>query len=220
VVKNSRDCNYISKDKPMLGGTIIVFRSELHAVYIKAVLLISLLFVSGCKDSSRSDSSVDVEKNVEAANEFIDAFYSFNSDELESTLAYAEESKPSILYYQGWAEGGNYEIIDRHQCVARNDSLVICPVTVKDDLIGALEIDFYVTDTFHVTVIKGMIKSVTTSSNDPPLYHEALDWVRQNRPQLLEEPCRGIWEGGPTPGDCVRAMVKGYAEFIALKRNN
>ena len=82
------------------------------------------------------------------------------------------------------------------------------------------EIDFSVTDTFHVTVINGGINSVTTSSNDPPLFHEARDWVRQNRPQLLEEPCRGIWEGGPTPGDCVRAMVKGYAEFIALKKNN
>jgi hypothetical protein len=161
-----------------------------------------------------------VGKNVAAANEFIDAFYSFNSDELESTLTYAEESKPSILYYQGWAEGGNYEIIDRHPCIAKYDSLVICPVTVKDDLIVALEIDFFVTDTFHVTVKKGRILSVTTSSNDPPLYHEARDWVRQNRPELIEEPCRGIWEGGPTPGECVRAMVKGYTEFIAIKKSD
>ena len=189
-------------------------------MYIKAVKLMSLLFVSGCKDSSRSDSSVEVEKNVAAANEFIDAFYSFNSDELESTLAYAEESKPSILYYQGWAEGGNYEIIERHPCVARNDSLVLCPVTVKDDLIGALEIDFYVTDTFHVTVKKGRILSVTTSSNDPPLFYEARDWVRQNRPELIEEPCRGIGEGGPTPGECVRAMVKGYTEYVAIEKIN
>ena len=198
----------------------MVFRLEMREVYIKAVILISLLLVFGCKDSPHSDAEVDVEKNIAAANEFIDAFYSFNSGELESALEYAEESKPSILYYQGWAEGGNYEIIDRHPCVAMNDSLVICPVTVKDDLIVALEIDFNVTDTFHVTVINERILSVTTSSNDPPLYHEARDWVRQNRPQLIEEPCRGIWEGGPTPGECVRAMVKGYTEFIAIKKIN
>lgn len=98
--------------------------------------------------------------------------------------------------------------------------MVICPVTVKDDLIGALEIDFNVTDTFHVTVKKERILSVTTSSNDPPLFHEARDWVRQNRPRLIEEPCRGIWEGGPTPGECVRAMVKGYTEFIAVQKSN
>ncbi|MGB5849582.1 MAG: hypothetical protein WBH40_13900 [Ignavibacteriaceae bacterium] len=198
----------------------MVFRSEMREVYIKAIILVSLLFVSGCKDSSHSDSEFDVEKNVAAANEFIDAFYSFNSDELEFTLKYAEESKPSILYYQGWAEGGNYEIIDRHPCVAKNDSLVICPVTVKDDLIGALEIDFNVTDTFHVKVINERIISVTTSSNDPPLYHEAREWVRQNRSRLIEEPCRGMWEGGPTPAECCRAMVKAYAEFIAIKKIN
>ena len=128
------------------------FMSEMNEVYIKAVLLVFLLLVFGCKDSSHSDAEDELHKNVAAANEFIDAFYSFNSDELESTLAYAEESKPSIMYYQGWAEGGNYEIIERHPCVARNDSMVICPVTVKDDLIGALEIDFNVTDTFHVKV--------------------------------------------------------------------
>jgi hypothetical protein len=93
-------------------------------------------------------------------------------------------------------------------------------VTVKDDLIIALEIDFFVTDTFHVTVKNGQILSVTTSSNDPPLYHEARDWVRQNRPKLIEEPCRGAREGGPTPGECVRAMVKGYTEFIAVKKIN
>jgi hypothetical protein len=192
----------------------------MNEVYIKAVILMFLLFVSGCKDSSHSDSEIDVDKNVAAANEFTDAFYSFNSDELESTLEYAEESKPSILYYQGWAEGGNYKVIERHPFVAKNDSLVICPVTVKDDLIGALELDFNVTDTSHVKVISGRILSVTTSSNDPPLFHEAREWVRQNRPQLIEESCKGMWEGGPTPGECVRAMVKGYAEFIAIKKSN
>jgi hypothetical protein len=189
-------------------------------MYIKAVILVSLLFVFGCKDSPQSDADVVVEKNIAAANEFIDAFYSFDSDKLESTLTYAEESKPSILYYQGWAEGGNYAIIDRHLCVVKNDSLVICPVTVKDDLIVALEIDFFVTDTFHVKVINGRILSVTTSSNDPPLFHEAREWVRQNRPELIEEPCRGMWEGGPTPDECCRAMVKGFAEFIAIKKIN
>ena len=192
----------------------------MNKMYIKEAIIVSLVFISGCRDASHSDSSVDVEKNVVAADEFIDAFYSFNSDSLKSVLKYAQTSRPSILYYQGWAEGGNYEIIERHPCAARNDSLVICPVTVKDDLIGALEIDFNVTDTFHIKVINGRILSVNTSSNDPPLFHEAREWVSQNRPGLIEEPCRGIWEGGPTPGECVRAMVKGYAEFLATRKNN
>lgn len=65
-------------------------------MYIKAVILISLLFVSGCKDSPHSDAEVDVEKNIAAANEFIDAFYSFNSGELESALEYAKN--PNLPY--------------------------------------------------------------------------------------------------------------------------
>lgn len=192
----------------------------MNKMYIKEAIIVSLVFLSSCKNSSPSDSWVDEEKNVVTANKFVDAFYSFSADKLKSILIYAEESKPVILYYQGWAEGGNYEIIERHPCVVRNDSLVICPVTVKDDLIGALEIDFNVTDTFHITVINGRILSVNTSSNDPPLFLEARDWVRQNRPDLIEEPCQGAWKGGPTPSDCVRAMVEGYAEFLAARENN
>jgi len=170
--------------------------------------------------SDSSNSSSEVDKNLAVANEFIDAFYSFNSDRLDSVLVYAQESKNSILYYQGWAEGGNYEVIERHLCVVNNDSLVICPVTVKDDLIGALEIDFNVTDTFHLKVINGRLLSVTTSSNDPSLFHEAYEWAIENHPELMEGPCSGMWEGGPTPDDCCRAMVKAYAEFLAIKKFN
>ena len=189
-----------------------IIKVRLIPDYIKIIIIAFLVLMFGCKDSS-----VGVEKNTVAANEFIDAFYSFNSDKLASTLMYAEKSKPSILYYQGWAEGGNYEIIERHACVARNDSLIICPVTVKDDLIGALEINFNVTDTFHIDVMNGRILSVKTSSNDPPLFNEASRWVRQNRPELIEGPCEDIWDGGPTPGECVQAMVRGFAEFMDSK---
>ncbi len=81
------------------------------------------------------------------------------------------------------------------------------------DILGALEIDFNVTDTFHLTILKGQIRSIKTSSNDPDLFYEAKEWVKQNRPELIEEPCEGIWEGGPTACECVKAMVEGFAEF-------
>ena len=189
-------------------------------MYFKTIIMIILLFASSCKEASQSGSSINTEKNVVLANEFIDAFYSFNRNRLDSVLSYAEKSKPSILYYQGWAEGGNYEIIERHQFVVKNDSLVICPITVKDDLIAVLEIDFWVTDTFHITIKNRHIISVRTSSNDPPIYLEADEWVRKNRSQLIEEPCQDAWEGGPTPGECARAMLKGYEDFMNYKKNN
>ena len=154
--------------------------------------------------------------NISVANQFIDAFYSFNSESLLSTLSQTDNNaKQSILYYQGWAKCGNYKIINRKACIEENDSLVICPITVKDDLIGALGIDFNVTDTFHLTIINGQIKTVTTSSNDPELYHQAKEWVKQNRPELIEKPCEGIWEDGKTPCECIKSMVEGFTEFIS-----
>ena len=90
--------------------------------------------------------------NIDIANQFIDAFYSFNEDSLKSALSYAEVSHPSILYYQKWAECANYKVVNRSICKEVNDSLVICPVTVKDDLMSALQIDLNVTDTFHIII--------------------------------------------------------------------
>ena len=57
------------------------------------------------------------------------------------------------------------------------------------------------------------IVRVRTSSNDPELFHEAMEWVRRERPELIAEPCRGFFKGGPTPGQCVRAMVRRLAEL-------
>jgi hypothetical protein len=120
------------------------------------------------------------------------------------------------LYYQKWAECGNYEILNRFKCVEKNDSLVICPVTVKDDLMGALQLDLNVTDTFHITIKERQIRSVQTSSNDPVIYYEAEDWIRKNRPELIEKPCEGAREGGPTPCECIKGTIKGLIEFNAI----
>jgi len=183
------------------------------------VLLAIVIILIGCKQVQKPALPDEVDKNVAVANAFLDAFYSFDPNKLQNVLIFAEESQPAILYYQGWAEGGNYKVINRAPVMVKNDSMLVCPVTVKDDLIGALELTFNVTDTFHIKAVNGRILSVDTSSNDPELFHEARTWVQENRPELIAGPCQGIWEGGPTPGDCVRAMVQGYAEFIATKKS-
>lgn len=67
-----------------------------------------------------------------------------------------------------------------------------------------------------MTVVDGRIVGVTNSSNDPQAYWDADEWVRKNRPELIELPCKGYFDGGPTPGDCVRAMVSGHAEYTKL----
>lgn len=94
-----------------------------------------------------------------------------------------------------------------------NGKEIVCPITVKDDLMVALKIKFDVTDSFHIVVDEGRIRSVTTSSNDLEVFNDAESWVWRERRDLVGEACVGYFDGGPTPGDCVRAMVRGYSEY-------
>ena len=153
-----------------------------------------------------------------ASEAVIEAFYSFDSTRLKKALSPAEESIPRIVFYQGWAQGGNYKVLNRMPCKADVAPDVTCAITVKDDLIGALGINFNVTDTFRISFANGAIAKVRTSSNDPKEFNDAFEWVRRERADLIKEPCKGFFNGGPTPADCVRAMVRGFAEFTAQRR--
>lgn len=155
--------------------------------------------------------------NSIVATQFVDSFYSFSRDSLATLLSEAQASHPSILYYQQWAECGNYEVLQRGEVIQRSDSVILVPVTVKDDLIAALQLEMNVTDTFHITIREGRIRAVETSSNDPSLYYEAKEWVKKNRPDLVEKQCEGIWDGGQTPCDCVKGMVEGFREFTTRR---
>ena len=181
-------------------------------------IFISLLLLASCKNVSKSEGTMSQNNNVVIANQFVDAFYSFDQDSLSSILSEANESRPGILFYQKWAECGNYAVLNRADIIVKNDTLVVCPVTVRDDLIQALRLDMHVTDSFHLGIIDGHIKSVETSSNDPDLFHEARKWVRENLAELVQEPCSREKESGPTPCECVKATVQGFTEFIATKQ--
>jgi len=178
-----------------------------------------LLLVS-CKNNSNNNTEANQRTNMDIGNDFIDAFYSFNRDSLQTILTDAQASQPEILYYQKWAECANYKIVNRAHYSEKNDSILSFPITVKDDLMAALQIDFNVTDTFHILTRNGKIRSVKTSSNDLDVYYKAKEWVNKNRPELVEKACEGIWGGGPTPCECVQGMVKGFAEFTNEKKIN
>lgn len=179
---------------------------------IQTVLRYALAFVllTGCDD--RSNATTD-EASLSSAETFVDAFYSFDREHLVGVLSLAKDSIPEIVYYQGWAVGGNYKVLERKPCVRDGATTVSCSIKVKDDLMGALGIPFDVTDTFHLTFSKGNIVAVKTSSNDLEVFGDAEKWVRRTRPELISEPCKGYFDGGPTPELCVQAMVRGYAEF-------
>jgi hypothetical protein len=185
---------------------------------MKKITLLFICALALCSCKKASNSELQNEDNLALAFRFIDTFYSFNRDSLQSLLAEARQSQPEILYYQKWAECAHYTVLDRTQFFQRNDSTIILPVTVKDDLMSALAINFNVTDTFHITVRNKKIHDVKTSSNDPAEYYQAKEWVKKNRPELIEKACEGIWAGGPTPCECVLGMLKGFEEYLREKK--
>jgi|GEM_PF-831675 hypothetical protein len=150
---------------------------------------------------------------IAIAEQFIDAFYSFDPTLLAPILEQAPGSAPNLLYYQGWAEGGNYKIVNRGPCATEDDNKVACPITVQDDPVLALKTGFEVTDTFHLSFQGKTLVAVDTSSNDQPIYFEARKWVETNQPEVMEGPCKDRGAGGNTPGDCARAMTEGYRAF-------
>ena len=178
--------------------------------------LLVALSVAGC--AARPEGRpADAGAPLALAEGFVDAFYSFDAQRLRGTLSGAPASVPAIVYYQGWAEGGNYRVVDRKPCRVDKPDEVVCEITVKDDLIAALGTGYDVTDTFRISFKDGRIAGVRTSSNDPPQFDEALQWLRRERPEMLDGPCTGFFAGGPTPQACVRAVVKGFAEFRARR---
>lgn len=173
-------------------------------------------------DPAPAPGEAGSDPDLATAEAFIDAFYSFDPDRLrpfftDPALATPEaaEFEPRLMYYQGWAEGGNYKVVERAPCARTEADVVACPITVEDDPVLALRTNFNVTDTFAITFQDSRIAAVDTSSNDQPVYYQARKWVEENLPDLIEVPCQDAYNGGPTPGDCARAMTEGYRRFAA-----
>lgn len=154
--------------------------------------------------------------HVTMAEQFVNAFYSFDPEPLGKLLAQAGDSAQDILFYQGWALGGNYVVMQRMPCEMVDDNSVRCSITVQDDLVLALGIDFDVTDTFLLTFTDGAISAVETSSNDPQRYHDARDWVWANRGELVTQPCKGGPGMAPDPVKCVGNILEGYREYARV----
>lgn len=186
-----------------------------------AAVVAMLVSLGGCSEPTAPGETQPVPKISDAsavgdlakAEAFIDAFYSFDPDRLRPMLAAATESAQSIMYYQGWAEGGNYKVLERGACVAYESATISCPITVQDDPVLALKTGFNVTDTFTLSFADGQIVSVDTSSNDQPVYYAAREWVKREMPEVMAGPCKGRRAGGTTPGECARAMTEGYRRF-------
>lgn len=201
--------------KTKVRTNLMVFNKGITAFFI--LLMFTQLSAAEQAVDSTKEQAVIVQ-NITIAEGFIDAFYSFDSTLLDPYLSKANETSDNIRRYQGWAEGGNYKVLQRQACRFGSPALILCSITVQDDPVLALHTGFNVTDTFHLTFENGHIMSIDTSSDDQPIYYEAKQWVEANMPEVMTGPCD---KSAKTPGDCARAMTEGYKRFYAsVKKEN
>ena len=112
-----------------------------------AALSTTLLIVALLMAPSRSSAMHHIESEIAApetkqlavAERMIDAFYSFDPEQLAPLLEHATTSSARILYYQGWAKGGNYKVLERAPCRIDENKKIACAITVQDDPVLALK---------------------------------------------------------------------------------
>lgn len=147
-----------------------------------------------------------------AAENLIDAFYSWEAPALATALQGAPADAPRALYYQAWAEAGNYRIQTRRPCARDPEGRIECAITVTDDIGKTL--GYVATDTFQLTVQSGRVVRVQFTSDDPPVFDALFQWMGEDRPDVFAGPCKDLFAGGTTPADCVRAVVRGARDFV------
>ncbi len=152
--------------------------------------IVFALLVTGCSAGTGNSKDLDALSHS-IVEDFITTFYSFDTGRLSKVLVKADKSLPLIVYYQGWARGGHYKVVERMPCRRQSDNKFSCSITVEDDHMKALNIAFNVTDTFTITLNKNAIISVGISSNDLQVYQDAAKWVKAELPDLIEKPWHG-----------------------------
>ena len=171
--------------------------------------LLAMLLGSGCATTPQEDS-------IATAERFIDAFYSWQADALAATLEKGEDADRA-LYYQAWAEAGNYAVQTRRPCAREEDGVIQCAITVTDDIGGTL--GYIATDTFHLSIADGLVRAVTFTADDPPILEAVFEYLSANNPEVFAGPCKDMFAGGTTPRACVRAVIDGAQRYLDSRNN-
>ena len=165
-----------------------------------------LLFLCPVVSSANQD-------NLQIAESFLDAFYTFDQSKLARFLA-PNADADRVLYYQAWAQAANYKVKQRTPCALNVSKAIVCAVTVTDDF--GQTMGYVATDTFTMTIQENKVSAISFEGDDPPIFQQLFAWIAENRPEILEGPCKDLFAGGKTPGDCARAVVVAAKEFVAL----
>ena len=151
--------------------------------------------------------------NLQIAESFLDAFYTFDQSKLARFLA-PNADADRVLYYQAWAQAANYKVKQRTPCALNVSKAIVCAVTVTDDF--GQTMGYVATDTFTMTIQENKVSAISFEGDDPPIFQQLFAWIAENRPEILEGPCKDLFAGGNTPGTCAHAVVAAAKEFVAL----
>ena len=186
-------------------------------ILITTALILTLI---GCDQAATKPPSPGDVHELVAAEAVIDAFYSWDPAELKAALSVAAKVAPDqvdrTLYYQAWAQAGNYAIQTRRPCEYMPDDVIACAITVTDDIGGAL--GYVATDTFLLTVLEHQIVGIDSTADDPLVLQEVFDWVVETRPEVMSGPCKDLFAGGTTPAKCVREVVRAAQDYMAVTK--
>jgi len=174
--------------------------------YMHRIFGFFLLFLCPVMSSANHD-------NLQIAESILDAFYTFDQNKLTQFLVPSADAD-RVLYYQAWAQAANYKIKNRNLCVHNASKAIVCAVTVNDDF--GQTMGYVATDTFTMTIQENKVSAISFVGDDPPIFQQLFAWIAKNKPQVLSGPCKDLFNGGKTPGDCARAVVAAAKEFMAL----
>jgi len=166
--------------------------------------------VIGCSEPEGETRVLQTESLV-AAEDFIDAFYSWDPHTLAQTVR-APDDIERVLYYQAWASAASYTVQTRRPCAISSRNEVTCRITVTDDFGKTL--GYTATDTFRLTLRDAIIVGVEFEGDDPPIFEELFAWIAEQRPEVMRGPCKDLFSGGKTPAECARAVVLSAQEFV------
>lgn len=158
-----------------------------------------------------SQSATAEDTNLLAAEKMLDAFYSFDQIALAESLVPGDDAD-RVLYYQAWAQAANYRIKSRRPCVVSEEATIQCAITVFDDFGETL--DYIATDTFYLTVKDNKIVAANFEGDDPIIFSVLYLWIMVFRSELLDGPCKDMFEGGDTPAECSKGVVQAARDFV------
>jgi hypothetical protein len=170
---------------------------------IRAILCVAMLLL--CQTSKAADTG------LLAAEKMLDAFYSFDQIALAESLVPGDDAD-RVLYYQAWAQAANYRIKTRRPCVVNEDAAIQCAITVFDDFGETL--DYIATDTFYLIIKDNKIIAARFEGDDPLIFSVLYVWMMVFRSELLDGPCKNMFEGGDTPAECSKGVVHAARDFV------